>query len=172
VAPGEITEFINPAPAFGAGGKNVKVSPGTARQGRCVGSVAKPTKLDTLLLYTLTAKSVKSEFRQEGVLIAEKLKPGDYIGLYIDDKLIYTGILKDQGEMQSGRNVYQLLLVKNIFQRNFPEIHFDADIRAVTWEQVQEEIKRLKIKLQKNIEQMEGEVERLISEKELHNIIG
>ena len=104
--------------------------------------------------------------------MATQLKPGDYIGLYIDDKLIYTGVLKDQGEMQSGRNVYQLLLVKNIFQRNFPEIHFDADVRPVTWEQVQEEIKRLNIKLQKNIEQMEGDVEQLISEKELHNIIG
>ena len=104
--------------------------------------------------------------------MTEELKPGEYVGLYIDDKLIYTGVLKDQGVMQSGRKVYQLLLVKNIFQRNFPEIHFDADIRPVTWEQVQEEIKRLKIKLQKNLEQMEGNVEQLISEKELHNIIG
>ena len=104
--------------------------------------------------------------------MAEELKPGEYVGLYIDDKLIYTGVLKDQGDMQSGRKVYQLLLVKNIFQRNFPEIHFDADIRPVTLDQVQEEIKRLKVKLQKNIEQMEGNVEQLISEKELHNIIG
>lgn len=92
--------------------------------------------------------------------MAEQLKPGDYIGLYIDNKLIYTGVLKDQGVMQSGRKVHQILLVKNIFQRNFPEIHFDADIRPVTWEQVQEEIKRLKIKLQNS------------TEKELHNIIG
>lgn len=30
------------------------------------------------------------------------MKPGDYIGLFIDDKLIYTGILKDQGVMESG----------------------------------------------------------------------
>jgi hypothetical protein len=104
--------------------------------------------------------------------MAEELKPGDYIGLYIDDVLIYTGVLKDQGVMQSGRKVYQVLLVKNIFQRNFPEIHFDSDIRRVTWEQVQVEIKRLKIKLQKNIEQMENNVEQLLSEKELHNIIG
>jgi hypothetical protein len=74
--------------------------------------------------------------------------------------------------MQSGRKVYQVLLVKNIFQRNFPEIHFDSDIRPVTWEEVQAEIKRLKIKLQKNLEQMEENVEQLISEKELHNIIG
>ena len=104
--------------------------------------------------------------------MAEELKPGDYIGLYIDDVLIYTGVLKDQGVMQSGRKVYQVLLVKNIFQRNFPEIHFDSDIHRVTWEQVQVEIKRLKIKLQKNIEQMENNVEQLLSEKELHNIIG
>jgi len=55
--------------------------------------------------------------------------------LYIDDVLIYTGVLKDQGVMQSGRKVYQILLVKNI-------------------------------------EQMEGNVEQLIYEKELHNIIG
>jgi len=105
--------------------------------------------------------------------MAEEFKAGDYVGLYIDDKLIYTGVLKDQGVMQSGRKVYQLLLVKNIFQRNFPEIHFDADIRPVTWDQVQEEIKRLKIKLQKSIEKMEGDhVQELITEKELHNIIG
>ena len=74
--------------------------------------------------------------------------------------------------MQSGRKEYQLLLVKNIFQRNFPEIHFDADVRPVTWEQVQEEIKRLKIKLQKNLEQMKGNVEQVSSEKVLHNVIG
>jgi hypothetical protein len=74
--------------------------------------------------------------------------------------------------MESGRKFYQVLLVKNIFQRNFPEIHFDSDIRPVTWEQVQAEIKRLKIKLQKNLEQMEDYAEQLISEKELHNIIG
>jgi len=105
--------------------------------------------------------------------MAEELKPGDYIGLYIDDNLIYTGVLKDQGLMQSGRKIFQILLVKNIFQRNFPEIHFDADIRPVTWEQVQAEIKRFKIKLQKSIEKMEGDhVEELITEKELHNIIG
>jgi len=108
----------------------------------------------------------------KGVLMAEELKPGDYIGLYIDNVLIYTGVLKDQGTMQSGRKIYQVLLVKNIFQRNFPEIHFDADIRPATWEQVAAEIKRLKIKLQKNIEQMESNVEQLISEKELHNILG
>ena len=105
--------------------------------------------------------------------MAEQLKPGDYIGLYIYDNLIYTGVLKDQGLMQSGRKIFQILLVKNIFQRNFPEIHFDADIRPVTWEQVQAEIKRLKIKLQKSIEKMEGDhVQELITEKELHNIIG
>ena len=105
--------------------------------------------------------------------MAEQLKPGDYVGLYIDDRLIHTGVLKDHGVMESGRKVYQILLVKNIFQRNFPEIHFDADIRSVTWEQVQEEIRRLKIKLQKSIEKMQGEhVQELITEKELHNIIG
>jgi len=109
---------------------------------------------------------------REGVHMAEQLKPGDYIGLYIDNVLIYTGVLKDQGVMQSGRKVYQVLLVKNIFQRNFPEIHFDSDIRPATWEQVQTEIKRLKIKLQKNLEQMEDNVEQLISETELHNILG
>ncbi len=105
--------------------------------------------------------------------MTEKLKPGDYIGLYIDDVLIYTGILKDFGVMESGRKIYQVLLVKNIFQRNFPEIHFDADIRPVTIEQVKDEIRRLKIKLQKNIEKMESDnVKELIEEKELHNIIG
>src|SRR5262245_58096500 len=105
--------------------------------------------------------------------MAEELKAGDYVGLYIDDKVIHTGVLKDRGVMQSGRKVHQLLLVKNIFQRNFTEIHFDADIRPVTWDQVQEEIKQLKIKLQKSIEKMEGEyVQELITEKELHNIIG
>jgi hypothetical protein len=101
------------------------------------------------------------------------MKPGDYIGLYIDDKLIYTGVLKDQGVMESGRKIYQVLLVKNIFQRNFPEIHFDPDIRPATFEQLQNEIKRLKINLMKNLEKLEGDhVTELITEKELHNIIG
>lgn len=101
------------------------------------------------------------------------MKPGDYIGLYIDDKLIYTGVLKDQGVMESGRKIYQVLLVKNIFQRNFPEIHFDPDIRPVEFEQLQDEIKRLKINLMKHLEKLEGEhVTELIGEKELHNIIG
>jgi hypothetical protein len=104
--------------------------------------------------------------------MTEQLKAGDYIGLYIEDVLIHTGVLKDQGVMQSGRKIYQVLLVKNIFQRNFPEIHFDPDIRPATWEQLEAEIKRLKIQLQKNIEQMEGNVEQLITEKELHNIVG
>jgi hypothetical protein len=106
--------------------------------------------------------------------MTEQLKPGDYIGLYIDNVLIHTGVLKDQGTMDSGRKIYQVLLVKNIFQRNYPELHFDADIRPVTVEQVKDEIKRLKIKLQKHIEMMtESEhVTELITEKELHNIIG
>ena len=106
--------------------------------------------------------------------MTEQLKPGDYIGLYLDNVLIYTGVLKDQGTMDSGRKIYQVLLVKNIFQRNYPELHFDADIRPVTVEQVKDEIKRLKIKLQKHIEMMtESEhVTELITEKELHNIIG
>jgi hypothetical protein len=101
------------------------------------------------------------------------MKPGDYVGMYIDNVLVYTGVLKDFGVMESGRKIYQLLLVKNIFQRNFPEIHFDADVRPVTKEQVREEVKRLKIRLQKHIELMEkGRVAELISEKELHNIVG
>lgn len=101
------------------------------------------------------------------------MKLGDYVGLYIDDKLIYTGVLKDIGKMDSGRTIYQVLLVKNIFQRNYPEIHFDPDIRPATFEQLQDEIKRLKIKLMKGLEKLEGEhVAELIEEKELHNIIG
>ena len=85
------------------------------------------------------------------------MKPGDYVGLYIDDKLIYTGVLKDIGKMESGRTIYQVLLVKNIFQRNYPEIHFSdqADVRPVTLESLREEIKRLKINLQKKNEKME-----------------
>lgn len=101
------------------------------------------------------------------------MKPGDYVGLYIDDRLIYTGVLKDLGKMESGRTVYQVLLVKNIFQRNFPEIHFDPDIRPVTFDQVQAEVKRLKINLQKHLEKLEVDhVAELLTEKELHNIIG
>ena len=101
------------------------------------------------------------------------MKLGDYIGLYIHDKLIYTGVLKDQGVMESGRKIYQVLLVKNIFQRNFPEIHFDPDIRPATLEQIQDEVKRLKVNLMKHLEKLEGDhVTELIGEKELHNIIG
>jgi len=100
------------------------------------------------------------------------MKPGDYVGLDIDDKLIYTGVLKDIGKMASGRTIYQVLLVKNIFQRNFPELHFDPEIQPVTREQVREEIKRLKINLQKHIEKMEDHVDELLTESELRNIVG
>lgn len=33
--------------------------------------------------------------------MAEQLKPGDYIGLYIDDVLIYTGVLNMTGSQAS-----------------------------------------------------------------------
>ncbi len=103
------------------------------------------------------------------------LKPGDYIGLYIDNVLIYTGVLKDIGKMESGRTVYQVLLVKNIFQRNYPEIHFSdkADVRKVAFEDVKAEIRRMKINLQKNIEKMEPEhVAELVATEEWHSIVG
>ncbi len=103
----------------------------------------------------------------------DDLKPGDYVGLFLEDKLIYTGVLKDVGVMQSGRMIYQILLVKNIFQRNFPEIHFDADVRRVNLDDLKAEVKALKIKLQKHIEKLEPEhVQSLISEHELHSIVG
>ncbi len=102
----------------------------------------------------------------------ENLKPGSYVGLYLDDKLVHTGVLKDIGKMQSGRTVVQVLLVKNLFQRNWPEIHFDPDIRPATIEDVKAEIKQLKINLQKHIAKMENDVDGLLTEKELHNIIG
>jgi hypothetical protein len=101
-----------------------------------------------------------------------QVKPGDYVGLHIDDRLIYTGVLKDQGTMDSGRKIYQVLLVKNIFQRNFPEIHFDLDIRPVAWEAVRSEIVELKRRLHHHLEDLESNVEQLISERELHNIVG
>jgi hypothetical protein len=100
------------------------------------------------------------------------MQPGSYVGLYIDDKLVHTGVLKDIGVMQSGRKVVQVLLVKNLFQRNWPEIHFDPDIRPVTIEEVKTEIRQLKINLQKHIEKMESNVDELLTEKELHNIVG
>ena len=103
------------------------------------------------------------------------MKPGDYVGLYIEDKLIYTGVLKDIGKMESGRTVYQILLVKNIFQRNYPEIHFSdqADVRPVAIEALREEVKRLKVNLQKNIEKMEPEhVSELVGLKEWDSIVG
>ena len=103
------------------------------------------------------------------------MKPGDYVGLYIDDKLIYTGVLKDIGKMESGRTVYQVLLVKNIFQRNYPEVHFSdqADVRQVKIEAVREEVKRLKINLQKNIEKMEPEhVSEIVELKEWDSVVG
>jgi len=103
------------------------------------------------------------------------MKPGDYVGMYIENTLIYTGVLKDIGKMESGRTVYQILLVKNIFQRNYPEIHFSdkADVRLVGIDSVREEIKRLKINLQKNIQKMEPEhVTELIELKEWDSIVG
>ena len=103
------------------------------------------------------------------------MKPGDYVGLYIDEKLIYTGVLKDIGKMESGRTIYQILLVKNIFQRNYPEIHFSdqADVRPVDIDTLREEVKRLKVNLQKNIEKMEPEhVSELVELKEWDSIVG
>ena len=107
--------------------------------------------------------------------MSDEMKPGAYIGMYIDDRLIYTGVLKDIGKMESGRTIYQVLLVKNIFQRNYPEIHFSdqADVRPATIEQLRDEIKRLKINLQKNIEKLEPEhVEELIRLTQWHSIVG
>lgn len=107
--------------------------------------------------------------------MTEQLKPGDYIGLYIDNVLIYTGILKDIGKMASGRTVYQVLLVKNIFQRNYPEIHFSdkADVRRVTQDDLKAEIRRLKINLMKNIEKLEPEhVPELVTTEEWNSIVG
>jgi len=103
------------------------------------------------------------------------MKSGDYVGLYIDEKLIYTGVLKDIGKMESGRTVFQILLVKNIFQRNYPEVHFSDQsvVKPVSIESVREEIKSLKINLQKNIEKMEPEhVAELIGLKEWDSIVG
>jgi len=103
------------------------------------------------------------------------MKPGDYVGLYIEDKLIYTGVLKDIGKMESGRTIYQILLVKNIFQRNYPEVHFSdqADVRPVNIDTLREEVKQLKINLQKNIEKMEPEhVTELVELKEWDSIVG
>ena len=105
----------------------------------------------------------------------QPLKPVDYVGLYIDNILIYTGVLKDVGKMASGRTVYQILLVKNIFQRNYPEIHFSdkADVRPVTHDELKREIVRLKDNLKKNIEKMEPEhVQELVATEERHSIVG
>jgi hypothetical protein len=104
--------------------------------------------------------------------MADDVKPGDYVGMFLDDKLVFTGVLKDKGQMESGRKVYQILLVKNMFQRNWPEIHFDVDVRPVTLDLVKEEIRRMKINLQKHIAQMETDPNAVIAEKELHNIVG
>jgi hypothetical protein len=100
------------------------------------------------------------------------LQPGSYIGLYVGDRLMYTGVLKDIGVMRSGRKVVQVLLVKNLFQRNWPEIHFDPDIRPVTIEDVKAEVRQLKSNLQRHIHKMENDVDGLLTEQELHNIIG
>jgi hypothetical protein len=49
------------------------------------------------------------------------MKPGDYVGLYIEEKLIYTGVLKDLGVMESGRKIYQVWLVKKSFSAISPK---------------------------------------------------
>ena len=100
------------------------------------------------------------------------LQPGSYVGLYVGDRLMYTGVLKDIGVMQSGRKVCQVLLVKNIFQRNLPEVHIDPDIRPVALEDVKAEVKQLKINLQKHLEKLETNTDELIKEAELRKILG
>jgi hypothetical protein len=100
------------------------------------------------------------------------LPPGSYVGLYVGEKLMYTGVLKDIGQMRSGRKVCQVLLVKNIFQRNLPELHIDPDIRPVTLEDVQAEVRQLKINLQKHLEKLETNTDELIKEADLRKILG
>lgn len=104
--------------------------------------------------------------------VTQALEPGNYVGLFLDDKLIYTGVLKELGHMSSGKVVCQVLLTKNIFQRNLPEIHVDADIRPVTWEEVKAEVRQLKINLQKHLEILEKDPNELIKEAHLRSILG
>ena len=73
-------------------------------------------RVNTLFyLHNLVLERVKSGYPREGVLITDQLKPGDYIGLYIDNVLVYTGVLKDQDVMQSGRKVYHDVSMIGVF---------------------------------------------------------
>jgi hypothetical protein len=104
-----------------------------------------------------------------------ELKPGDYVGLFLGENLAYTGVLKDIGQMASGRQVYQILLVKNLFQRNYPEVHFSdqADVRPIGIDEVRAEVRRMKINLQKNIEKLEPDhVSEIVELTEWHSIVG
>jgi hypothetical protein len=49
---------------------------------------------------------------------------------------------------------------------------FKTMVRPVTIEDIKAEVKPLKINLQRHISQMENNVDELLTEKELHNIIG
>jgi hypothetical protein len=49
---------------------------------------------------------------------------------------------------------------------------FKTKVRPVTIEVIKAEVKQLKINLQRHISQMENNVDELLTEKELHNIIG
>jgi hypothetical protein len=106
------------------------------------------------------------------VRAAPDLQPGNYIGLYVGERLMYTGVLKDIGVMRSGKIVCQVLLVKNIFQRNLPEIHIDPDIRPASLEEVKAEVRQLKINLQKHLDKLENDTDELIKEAELRKILG
>jgi hypothetical protein len=110
----------------------------------------------------------------EGIVPATELNPGDYIGLYTGSQLYGTGMLRDIGDMISGRILYEVLLVINIFQRQTTEIHFSsyADVGPVTLQQVTEEIERRKTNLQLSLDKMLNHDVSLLEKQELSRIYG
>ena len=103
-----------------------------------------------------------------------ELTPGDYVGLYTGDDLYGTGMLRDIGRMTSGRILYEILLLNNIFQRQYPEKHFSsyADVRPVTVQEVKREIERKLANLQLSLDKMERGDTSLLEKKELSRIYG
>jgi hypothetical protein len=123
----------------------------------------------------LKSRTIKSDPFKGGCIVpSTELNPGDYIGLYTGNQLYGTGMLRDIGDMISGRILYEVLLVINIFQRQYTEIHFSsyADVRPVNLQQVKDEIEIRKTNLQLSLEKMLNHDVSLLEKQDLSRIYG
>lgn len=142
---------------------------------RIESEIATSKKSGQVTVENLKSRVLNSDLpRAGGSVPATELNPGDYIGLYTGNQLYGTGMLRDIGDMISGRSLYEVLLVINIFQRQYTEIHFSsyANVRPMTLQQVKDEIEVRKANLQLSLEKMLNHDVSLLEKQELDRIYG